>query len=44
MIQEYQVFPVLNLRHRVLKWDELNLAEFVYFQDMLREHGLFGMT
>ena len=40
MSETYQVFLVLTLHRRVQQWDSFSRVEFIFFQDMLREHGL----
>jgi hypothetical protein len=39
MPETYQTFIVLTLHRRVQQWDSLSRVEFIFFQDMLREHG-----
>ena len=43
MSETYQTFLVLALHRRILQWDNFSQVEFSYFQDMLREHGLFAI-
>jgi hypothetical protein len=36
----YQVFLILTLHHRVLRWDKHSQIEMSVFQDLLRDFGL----
>jgi hypothetical protein len=36
----YQVFLILTLHHRVLRWERRSQVEISVFQDLLREFGL----